>query len=125
MHDIPYIKSVEAWQDLVREREAGRDLVVVKLSPACGLSHMAESTVDRWVAGLPSPPEIDVYKVDVLADRTVSNHLEAELGVRHESPQVLWLGDGGTVKWHASHRGISRERLEAQTQPVEEPEGEP
>ena len=38
--------------------------------------------------------------------------VQALTGVRHESPQVLLLREGRAA-WHASHRGITGERVRA------------
>ena len=55
-------------------------------------------------------PGLPVYLVDVITDRPVSRRIEAVLGVRHESPQVLYLEEG-SVRWHASHGRITADAL--------------
>lgn len=42
----------------------------------------------------------------MLAERALARGLTAELGLRHESPQVLWFA-GGDCVWHASHGALT------------------
>jgi bacillithiol system protein YtxJ len=58
-----------------------------------------------------SQPELPVYIVDVLADRSISQQAARRLGVRHESPQAIVLRNGKAI-WHASHYGVRRSAIE-------------
>lgn len=77
--------------------------VVFKHSPTCDLSANALVEMDRFRAEQPGTP---VEQLDVFADRPACLAIEAETGVRHESPQVLVFA-GPTVTWHASHRRVT------------------
>lgn len=77
--------------------------LVYKHSPTCSLSAIALDEMDRFRAAHVEPP---VEQLDVFADRPRCMAIEAETGVRHESPQVL-LYDGDRVVWHASHRRVT------------------
>jgi bacillithiol system protein YtxJ len=48
--------------------------------------------------------------VDVRRDRAVSRAIEAQTGVRHESPQAIVLRHGKAV-WDASHFAITAEAV--------------
>lgn len=50
----------------------------------------------------------------MIGARPLSRQIEAETGVKHESPQVLWFAPDGRVCWHADHAGIAPEALDAQ-----------
>jgi bacillithiol system protein YtxJ len=52
----------------------------------------------------------DIYLLDVLASRPLSQAVAARLGVRHESPQVLVLKDRA-VRWHGSHYRVTAEAV--------------
>lgn len=108
---LPYIESVDDWDRLFAGKQDTRDLVVFKVSSICGMSFRAEEEVAAWLRDVDMAPEVDVYKVDVHSGRPVSNLIEEQLGIRHESPQILWIGGSGTVRWHGSHRAITRDRL--------------
>jgi bacillithiol system protein YtxJ len=47
----------------------------------------------------------------VIEDREVSNAMEDQLGVEHESPQVIVVSRGKPV-WHAAHFRVTAEALE-------------
>jgi bacillithiol system protein YtxJ len=50
--------------------------------------------------------------VTVQTARPVSNSVEAQLAVRHETPQAIVVRSGKAV-WTASHRAITRRSLQA------------
>lgn len=77
--------------------------VVFKHSMACGISHWALVEMRRFMRDHPAVP---VYMVDVLGNRALSQHIEAQFNVRHASPQVLVLRNGAVV-WSETHDGIS------------------
>ena len=52
----------------------------------------------------------DVYVVDVLGNRQLSQAITARFRVRHESPQVLVIRNA-EVRWHGSHFGVTAENV--------------
>jgi bacillithiol system protein YtxJ len=82
-------------------------LFIYKHSYSCDLSAMAMDEVQAFAA---AQPEVPIVLVDVIGQRPVSRAIEAELGVRHESPQAL-LVQAGSVLWHASHRQVTARAL--------------
>lgn len=93
-----------AWSDVL---SASPVVVLYKHSPTCGLSDIAMHEVRRFAA---EHPAIPIHVVDVLSQRSVSNHMETTLGIRHESPQAIVFASGDAV-WHGSHRQITADRL--------------
>lgn len=88
---------------------------IYKHSYACDLSHMAIAEVEAFVRANPDMP---VWLVDVIAQRSFARAIESVTGVQHESPQMLLVRDG-VVVWHASHRRVTqRAILEAWDAPV-------
>ena len=79
-----------------------------KHSRRCPVSSDAAYEVARFVE---RRPEVPVYLIDVITHRDVARHVEARTGIRHHSPQVLWM-DGGECRWNASHGRITVEALE-------------
>lgn len=77
--------------------------VIYKHSPYCGTSRRAALEVQRF---LEEYPDIPVYIVDVVGERSLSAEIATRLGVRHESPQVILVRDGGAA-WDVSHGGIT------------------
>lgn len=99
------LKSDDEW-----ERIRAEDRVVVyKHSPICGLSLRALPQMSRFEEEWPDVP---VYQVNVVRRRKLSGRIAEDLGVRHESPQVIVLS-GGEPVWHASHHDVTAEGLAA------------
>ena len=105
--------DAEAWEALAAAGRGRQGILVLKFSPICPISAAAEEEFDAWTAGLAGEPGFAIAKVDVIGARPLSRCLAEVLGVRHESPQVLWLGPDLSVRWHASHGDITRESLRA------------
>lgn len=80
-----------------------------KHSTACPTSARAGARVEEYFgAGDEDVPAC--YMIKVIESRAVSNAIEAELGVRHESPQLILVRDGKAV-WHTSHSAIRAENI--------------
>jgi bacillithiol system protein YtxJ len=82
--------------------------IVYKHSPTCSLCGWSQHVLGRMA----EQDGVTLELVDVLAQRPLSQAIEAQFGVRHESPQILVIDDG-RVTWHASHRGVAPERVRA------------
>ena len=52
--------------------------------------------------------------IEVVAQRALARAVAERTGVRHESPQALWL-EAGRVRWNASHSAITEASLAAAT----------
>lgn len=81
--------------------------VVYKHSPICGLSARAVGEVQQFASANPGIP---VYLVDVIGQRGLSDRLARQLGVGHESPQVILLRDGRPC-WSGSHFEVTAEQI--------------
>lgn len=82
-------------------------LLLLKHSPRCGVSRWALEEVEQLEReGHVAPIAI----VDVVADRALSLVLADRTGVRHQSPQLLYL-ERGVVRWHLSHGEITTEAV--------------
>ena len=67
-------------------------VVLYKHSSRCGVSAVALEEVDRFAKEHPDAARI--YLLDLLAHRDVSDAVASRLGIRHESPQAIFLRDG-------------------------------
>lgn len=94
--------------DQLVERSFTHPVIIFKHSPACGTSAYACDELDAYRQ---DPSAHEVYMVDVLRDRPLSQALAARFRVHHESPQLLLLVDG-KVAWHTSHYGVNAAALE-------------
>lgn len=94
------IKSVEAWRCLL-EKSKEQPFLLFKFSMICQSSLSAMKELQALNTELPK------YIVIVQEDRLVSNTIEKDLGVKHESPQLLILkGEKGI--WQATHYKIKK-----------------
>lgn len=89
--------------DTIKAESARQPVLIFKHSTTCSISAMALSRMERnWNDQLGVKP----YYLDLLANRPISNKIEREFGVEHESPQVLLIRNGACV-YDASHMAIS------------------
>ncbi len=102
---FPQLSDAELRQEFATQER----VVVYKHSSLCELCDTAIAEVEAFSDANPDAP---VWMVDVIGQRPLSQRIEAMLGIRHESPQVIVLQRGEPV-WNASHRRVTRSRLEA------------
>lgn len=81
--------------------------VIFKHSRTCPISSISKSRLDNSSNALDNA---DVYYLDLLTYRSVSNDVADKLGVHHESPQVIVLING-EVTYDESHLDISVEDI--------------
>ena len=86
--------------------------VLFKHSTRCNISETAYQDVSAFEA---SNPQIPVYLINVIEDRTAAQYVAEQIGVPHQSPQVILLQEGRPV-WHASHFDVAGETLQAQVE---------
>jgi bacillithiol system protein YtxJ len=100
------------WIDLNQESQIGdfleasceKPVFLFKHSYRCSISTMAKSRLERGAL------HADVYLVDVVKDRPVSQALASVLGIQHESPQLLVVSNKTCTFW-ASHNEIHPDML--------------
>ena len=86
-----------------------RPVALFKHSTRCSISSMAKNRLERaWDFEEGQGPAM--YFLDLIAYRKVSNAIAEQLGVRHESPQIILLKDEAVI-YHSSHSAISIEAL--------------
>ena len=94
----------------LREASKARPVAVFKHSPICPISAAADERFRAWMGTEGAAANVQHAHIDVLAEKPLARGLVAELGVKHESPQVLLFKEGELV-WHASHGAITGEAL--------------
>jgi bacillithiol system protein YtxJ len=90
------INSTEAFDDLVA-RSKERPVVIFKHSLTCPISAAAYDQMSKY--------DGEVALVEVQRARELSKAIEKQLGVAHESPQVIVMRKG-QVTWEASHFAV-------------------
>lgn len=104
-------EKVLPWQALtdvsqlseIEKRSKTKTQVIFKHSTTCGISRMA---MKQFVSMYDLEANLDLYYLDLLSYRDVSNEVGYKFQVIHQSPQLLIIKNGITVA-HASHGAIS------------------
>jgi bacillithiol system protein YtxJ len=94
-----FLTSSEGWASILKQSHVNTQ-VVFKHSTRCSISSLAKSRLEKEMTSGDK-----FYLLDLLQYRPVSNLIAADLGVTHESPQVLVIKDGRCI-YHSSHSGI-------------------
>lgn len=92
--------------DSAFEHSMKEPVVLFKHSSTCPISAMARNQI----TSLHDPEDPPVYEVVVQRSRPISHKIEAELGIKHESPQVIILHQKEPV-FHTSHSRITAELI--------------
>lgn len=91
--------------DQIKASSSEKPALIFKHSTRCSVSSMAENRLERsW-----NPEEIsgmNIYHLDLIQHRDISNYIASTFDVPHESPQVLIIADGACI-YHNSHMGIA------------------
>lgn len=90
----------------VEEIKAGsydKPTAIFKHSTSCGISNMAKFQLEMgWDI---NSEDLDFYYLDLLSYRNISNKIAEDLGVVHQSPQLILLKEGEVV-YKTSHHGV-------------------
>ena len=82
------LESVELLEALL-QASYQKPVAIFKHSTRCSISSMAMSRIERNWDTLPI--DFELYYLDLLTYRPVSNAIEAQLGIEHQSPQLLFI----------------------------------
>jgi len=104
--------------DAIAAASATELVVIFKHSRTCGTSAMAEEEVLEFLEG--GRCAVPVWRVEVWSHRDVSNAVATRFGVRHETPQVLFVRDGQVV-WSASHFRVTAAAIEQKLRDLAQP----
>ncbi|WP_341215478.1 bacillithiol system redox-active protein YtxJ [uncultured Wocania sp.] len=102
---LPWIPLNELPQlDFIENKSTTKTQVVFKHSTRCGISRMVmKQFVDTYNF---TEKDLDLYYLDLLNYRDVSNEVGYKFQIMHESPQLIIIKNGVVVA-HASHGAIN------------------
>ncbi|MDV6377464.1 bacillithiol system redox-active protein YtxJ [Sporosarcina sp. GW1-11] len=92
------IKKIEEWRALL-EKSDEQPFLLVKLSMTCVASITAKKELQKLQTDLP------LVVVIVQFSKRLSETIASDLGVKHETPQLLILKDKRGI-WQATHYHI-------------------
>ncbi|WP_299117314.1 bacillithiol system redox-active protein YtxJ [uncultured Winogradskyella sp.] len=106
---LPWIalNSIEQL-NAIEEKSKTKTQLIFKHSTRCGISRMVMS---QFVSAYDIDTNADLYYLDLLSYREVSNETGYKFQVMHQSPQLLVIKNGVVVA-HASHGGINEMDLD-------------
>lgn len=101
---LPWQALVNVNQlDSITEKSLIKPQLIFKHSTRCGISSMV---MKQFVSAYDLELNADLYYLDLLAHRDVSDEVGYKFQVMHQSPQLLIIKNGVVVA-HASHGGIN------------------
>jgi len=107
---LPWTKidSVAQLKEVL-ENAGEKPALLFKHSTRCSISSMALNSFEReWAS---ENERCQLYFVDLIKHRDVSNEIASATGIVHQSPQaILW--NGKEVLYQASHSGIDARSIE-------------
>ncbi|WP_375561297.1 bacillithiol system redox-active protein YtxJ [Bernardetia sp. OM2101] len=97
------LETPETLQKIIKNSDT-TPVLIFKHSTRCSISSMALSRFERqW--NQEKMGNVEPYYLDLIQYRNISNLIADELGINHESPQIL-LVENGKCTYHASHSAI-------------------
>src|SRR5690606_4413926 len=104
-NETPWLPLTELQQlDQIISESFNKPQLLFKHSTRCGISRMVKNQFETDYAW--DSHEADLYYLDLLNYRTISNEIATRFNVYHESPQLIILKNG-VVEAHASHGAIN------------------
>ena len=103
-------KKIESEQDLAKalEHSFQHKIAIFKHSTSCFISKTVLKNFEREIEN--SDQKVDLYYLDLLAYRSISNKIAEDLNVTHQSPQLIVIENGKAIN-NASHQDISADQI--------------
>jgi len=94
----------------IKDRSHEVPCLIFKHSTTCPISSMAKYRLEgSWDI---DPSAVEVYFLDLLRFRSISNQIAEDFQVHHESPQIIFV-QNGEVTLDASHLDISVDEVKS------------
>ncbi len=87
----------------IKLQSSTKPILIFKHSTRCGISRMAFKSFERSYDL--DETIVDLYYLDILNYRAISNEISDEFNVKHQSPQVIVLKNEKVI-YQDSHGGI-------------------
>lgn len=92
----------------ILDESCQRKIILFKHSTTCFISERAWQEVQDFIQE--SSDEVLVVMIKVIESRPVCSQVTEDLGVKHQSPQVLLLSNR-KILWHASHQSVTQNNI--------------
>lgn len=107
MVDLQEIQSTNGYEKLMEESKT-HPVLLFKHSTTCPISATAFDEYQSFLNH--ADDSLSAYVIKVIENRNISNHVEADTKIKHESPQIFLI-DNKEVSWHTSHSNITAEAI--------------
>lgn len=106
----PLWKYIQSEEDLNKaiENSFTSKIAIFKHSTSCFISKTVLKNFEKEIEN--SDHKAELYFLDLLAHRSISNKIASDLKIRHESPQLLVIENGKVIN-SASHQHISADQI--------------
>ena len=104
------ISKQEEWAELW-EQSNQKPIVILKHSTTCPVSASALDEFEQYLHKQPAE-KVEYVMVKVIESRPVSNQIAVDTGVKHASPQILYVKNKEVI-WNASHWSVTAKHIEA------------
>ena len=106
--EVPWkLLTSEEQLNEIETRSKEKTIVIFKHSTRCGISKMVLRSFEKEYE--PSG-DVELYFLDLIENRGLSNSIAEKFSVRHESPQMIIVKDSLVVHY-ASHPDISAGKI--------------
>lgn len=101
---------IESEKDLdaAVEKSLQKKVVIFKHSTRCFISKTVLKSFEKQMEN--SDKDYSFYFLDLIAHRNISNDIESQLDVVHQSPQLIVLENGKAI-YNASHQSIDLDKI--------------
>ncbi|AFM41350.1 bacillithiol system protein YtxJ [Desulfosporosinus acidiphilus SJ4] len=107
MTEIRELSSLQEFEAVLNESYQ-QEVLLFKHSTQCPISARAWQEIQKFARQ--APEQVQVAVIKVIESRSVSNQAERDLGIKHESPQILLIRNKKVV-WHTSHQAVTLENI--------------
>lgn len=101
------------WPELIQLSRT-KPIIIFKHSTRCSISGMV---YNRLNSAVDQTGEATWIYLDLLKHRDISNLIETETQIEHESPQIIVIWQGKPV-YHASHTAITMQEVLSKIKPA-------
>lgn len=111
MVDLQEIQSQDEYQKM-KEYSTENPVLLFKHSTTCPISGEAYEQYQTFLKNA-DQNTVHAYLIKVIENRELSNQVEADTQIKHESPQIFLIKNK-EVAWHTSHSDITADAIENQ-----------
>lgn len=111
MVNLQEIQSLDDYHKML-EYSNEKPVLLFKHSTTCPISAEAYKQYQTFLENA-DKNAVNAYLIKVIENREISNQVETDTNVKHESPQIFLIKNKG-VSWHTSHSDITADRIENQ-----------